>query len=441
MARLKALWHDIADSLWFLPALLTLAAGGLALVLVRLDARLDLGRRPELWWLFGGGADGARGVLGAIAGSVMTVTGVVFSVTIVALQLASSQYTPRLLRQFMADRANQLVLGVFIGTFTYTLLVQRTVRGAGEEIPMFVPSIAVTGAVVLALISIGFLIFFINHAARSIQASVIIDRVAHETLRALATTFPDSEEVPGAVKVPDSPPQRVRAGGTGYVQAIGDATLLKLAAQHGLLVRVERSPGEFVMAGELLASAWSEREVDEGVTGEVQGALHLGMMRTPHQDPTLGVIELVDVAVKALSPSINDPTTAINVLDRLGEVLLAAARCPQQERVLCDQAGTPRVLLVRPKLPAILQLAIDPVRHFGAGVPAVAAHLLTMLGRTMALAPAWAQADFRAHIERVLAASLRVLEDPYDRDLIRTAAERALSARTTAPQPSPSPSP
>ncbi|MBA2243389.1 MAG: DUF2254 domain-containing protein, partial [Gemmatimonadetes bacterium] len=172
LARLTMVWVKVRDSLWFLPALLTLLASGLAMLVVELEKRGVLALGDSDHWLLGGGAEGARGVLSAIAGGLITVTGVVFSVTIVALQLASSQFTPRVLRNFTADRSNQLVLGVFIGTFTYTLLVLRTVRSPTPDQEAFIPRIAVALAVGLVLLSIAFLIFFINHAARSIQVSV-----------------------------------------------------------------------------------------------------------------------------------------------------------------------------------------------------------------------------------------------------------------------------
>jgi uncharacterized membrane protein len=210
VSKLLALWKRLTDSLWFLPALMTLGGAVAALVLVRSDAFV-LGDTParEVAWLFAGTAEGARGVLSAISSSIITVTGVVFSVTIVALQLASQQFTPRVLRQFMSDRANQLVLGVFIGTFTYTLLVQRTVRSAEESGAAFVPSVAITFAVVLALVSIGFLIFFIDHAARSIQASTIMARVTRETLASFPHVAPRDErdltELPAGLVPPAEP--------------------------------------------------------------------------------------------------------------------------------------------------------------------------------------------------------------------------------------------
>jgi uncharacterized membrane protein len=164
----------LKGSLWFIPTLLVLGAFALAFVTVVVDRRFEGSRAQATWFLFGVGAEGARGVLSAIAGSIITVTGVVFSITIVALQLASTQYSPRVLRTFLEDRANQVVLGVFIATFTYSLLILRTVRGESDDLDAFVPSISVSTALLLGIVSVGLLIFFINHIAQSIRASVII---------------------------------------------------------------------------------------------------------------------------------------------------------------------------------------------------------------------------------------------------------------------------
>ena len=169
LARVQVLWVRARDSLWLIPGALTLLAVLLALGLTEAERAGLFGPLGLDPLVFGGGAEGARGVLSAIAGGLITVTGVVFSVTIVALQLASSQFTPRVLRNFTADRVNQTVLGVFIATFTYALLVLRTIRSGDDAEPPFVPGLAVTLAVVLVLVSIGYLIFFINHSAHSIQ--------------------------------------------------------------------------------------------------------------------------------------------------------------------------------------------------------------------------------------------------------------------------------
>ena len=179
--RMLSWWFDWQQSLWFLPAILTVVSTVLALSLVRLDQSLALAPRGNYTWAFGGGAFGARGVLEAIAGSMITVTGTVFSITIVALQLASSQFSPRVLRTFTSDRGVQIVLGVFVGTFTYCLLVLRSVRSELEHNSAFVPSVSVTVAVVLALLSIGCLIYYIHHVARSIQVAIVAKLVAEDT--------------------------------------------------------------------------------------------------------------------------------------------------------------------------------------------------------------------------------------------------------------------
>jgi uncharacterized membrane protein len=188
MVKAKQWWGELQASLWFVPASIVLCAVALAVGLIEADA-LAGDELPERWpRLFGAGAEGTRGMLGAISGAQITVAGVVFSITVVALALASGQYTPRILRNFMRDRANQVVLGLFVGVFAYCLVVLRTVRGGDEG--RFVPSLAVFFSFALALVGVGALIFFIHHIATAIQASNIIAAVAEETLAAVDRLFP-----------------------------------------------------------------------------------------------------------------------------------------------------------------------------------------------------------------------------------------------------------
>jgi uncharacterized membrane protein len=427
VSKLSTLWRQVVDSLWFLPALLTLAGAVLAMLAVNLgDGLLGDLDATELWWLFGGGAEGARGVLGAIAGSIITVTGVVFSVTIVALQLASTQFTPRVLRQFMSDRANQLVLGVFIGTFTYTLLVQRTVRSGSDDGGAFVPALAVTGAVVLALTSIAFLIFFIDHLARSIQAESVIDRVARETLRVIDELHLVGEagRDPDAA-TPAQAPARVQATGSGYVRHVEEQRLLEIAAERTLVVRVDKQVGEFVYPGESLFSVWPAVALDRGLSGTLETAVLLGPARTPYRDIELGLVELVDIAVKALSPGINDPTTAMTAIDRLGEVVLALSREPPHGVVREDGRGI--VITARLTFGRAVGVAFDQVRHFGAAIPAVAEKLVNTLGDIAALAPAGPRASLLEAIEHVRRHSVQAIADPGDRDRVVRAADDALA--------------
>lgn len=440
MAKLKALWHEVRDSLWFLPSVLTLAGAGLAVALVSLGDRVvDAVGGESVWWLFGGSPEGAQGVLSAISGSIITVTGVVFSVTIVALQLASSQFTPRVLRQFTADRANQVVLGVFIGTFTYTLLVQRTIRteDGGEA---FVPHLAVTGAVLLALTSIGFLIFFINHAARSIQASVILASVTTDTLRVIHNVFPEPlldgsatfhtvEEFSGGRQ---EAPHRVAADRAGYVQAINIASLRDAARTGQVMIQLEIEIGRHLLPGQHVASIWPAADATSELERAVCASLILGMERTPHQDMKLGVVELMDMAVKALSPSVNDPTTAMHAIDRLGEVLLAMSWRQRGDRIELSDDGRPLVLMRQPRLEDVTALGINQVRHFAADNATVSSALLWTLGDLAALGPAAARSIFLEHVHAVQHTALGRIRDERDREHVQSSAARAL-ARASEP--------
>lgn len=378
-------------SLWFVPAVMTAGAAVLALVLVRLEQGGVLMAVPDDHWLLGGGAEGARGVLSAIAGGLITVTGVVFSVTIVALQLASSQFTPRVLRHFTADRTNRVVLGVLIGTFTYTVLVLRVVRSEFSDYDAFVPRIAVSVAVLLVLVSIGFLIAFINHAARSIDVAVILDRVARESVDQVERLFPVQVGEPEAAPVAEgdamaSAPARVAALEAGYLQAVDGNSLLKLDAGGPLVIRMEKRVGTFILPGETLALVWPPAAAGEEIREAVHRAFVIGPERTASQDVEFGMVEMSDIAVKALSPGINDPTTAFLCIDRLSQVLAALARRdpPSEQR---GGDGRVRFIAVHTPFERAVGLSFDQIRHYGQGNPAVLKKLLDAVTTLSALAP------------------------------------------------------
>lgn len=228
MVKLQQRWKELRASFWFVPSLIILGAIALALGLIEAES---LGASEALAdWprLFGVGAEGSRGMLAAIAGSVITVAGVAFSITVVALTLASSQYTPRILRNFMRDRANQFVLGVFVGVFTYCLIVLGAIRGGGDR---FVPSLAVLGGFVLALISVGVLIFFIHHIALTIQAETIIASVTEETNEAIDRLFP--EELGHDEDLGESEKPEMRLSPGAWRLAPGPGREHRLHSEHG----------------------------------------------------------------------------------------------------------------------------------------------------------------------------------------------------------------
>jgi uncharacterized membrane protein len=428
MHKLSVLWGDLRASLWFVPGLIVAGSIALAVALIETDGRVSRELLAEYPRLFGAGAEGSRGMLGAIAGSMITVAGVTFSITIVALSLASSQYTPRILRNFMSDRANQTVLGVFVGIFTYCLVVMRTVRGGDEGV--FVPSLSVAVAVVLAVVGIGFLIYFIHHTAASIQASSVIASAAGETVAAIDRLFPEEvgsggdetaagaegEELAGAVW------QEVVSSATGYVQSVDDEALLELATEHGTVVRMECGVGDFVVEGGPLASLALDSPPDEGTAARLAGAYTISRFRTVEQDAAFGVRQIVDIALKALSPGINDTTTAVTCVDYLSAICarVAGRRTPDARRY---REGRLRVVARGSTFESLLDEAFDQIRESAEGNAAVILRLLRALG---VVARRTAEGRRLGHIAqhagRVRSLAGRSIESEYDRARIDEAA-------------------
>lgn len=384
MHRLRDLFEALRSSLWFIPMLLLSGAVVLAVGLVEVDSNISRDRLTDWPRLFGAGAEGSRGLLSAIAGSMITVAGVTFSITVVALALASGQYTSRILRNFMRDRANQVVLGVFVGVFAYCLVVLRTIRGGDEG--RFVPSVAVLAALLLAFAAIGFLIFFIHHIAASIQATSIIEAVARETLDAVDRLFPAevggsaaAEPAGEALEAGRTAPtwMTIPARKTGYVRGIDAETLFDIARNQDTVVRMETGIGEFVIEGSPLASM-AGRQPDEGCIRRVNAAYAVERDRTVQQDAAYGIRQLVDVALKALSPGINDTTTAINCVDYLGAILARLAARPVETPGRSD--GHQLRLITRgPTFAGLLAEALDQIRQNAEGNVAVLTRLHQIL--------------------------------------------------------------
>ena len=392
--RLRSTWDDLADSLWLVPAVFTCLAAALALGLVALDQRVTLDDRASgSPWLFGGGAEGARGVLTAIAGTMIGVAGTVFSITIVALQLASSQFTPRVLRHFTGDRGNQVVLGVFIGTFTYALLVMRSVHSEAEDRVRFVPVISVSVAVVLALVAIGMLIYQIDHVAKSIQASVIVERATGETIDAFRSIGRSSAARTSGAASPSSVGSAtwVRATDGGYLESVDVEDLLDWACRHGADVRVVPNAGAFVSPRQPVVAVRPARELSPDDEGRIRRSLVIGRERSLRADPAFGIRQITDIALRALSPGINDPTTATMCMDRLGELLIVAASeggpFGDRERV----SGEGRVTVASETFDELVTGAFGQIRHYGAGDATAMVHLVTTLGTVAGLVdPAFA---------------------------------------------------
>ena len=383
-------WSEkLRTSYWFIPSLLATAATALSFVTVHVDTIVNAKWVRATGWIWAGGPEGARNVLATIAGSTITVAGVVFSITIVSLTLASSQFGPRLLRNFMADRATQFVLGVFVSTFLYCLLVLRTIRGT--DAATFVPFLSVTCGVIFAVASVGFLIFFIHHVSSSILAENLIARVADELQVGIDRLFPDSlgdnateekepaEETIQAATAHDSHP--IHAQASGFMQAMDAERILSWATDKQLLVRLARRPGDFLAEGALLAEVWPKERASETISDELRGSFYFGRQRTPSQDVEYAIDQLVEVALRALSPGINDPFTAITCIEWLGAALIRVGNRRVPTRYRHDQDGTLRVIANVTDYAGIAAACLDQIRQYGCKSVAVTIRLLDVLER------------------------------------------------------------
>lgn len=421
MNKLKQIWNNLRSSLWFLPSIIVAGSITLAVGLVGSDsAEIDqlLARWPRL---FGAGAEGARVMLSTIAGSMMSVVGVTFSMTLVALAMASSQYTSRILRNFMRSRLTQAVLGIFAGIFSYCLIVLRTIRG-GEE-GAFVPGLAVFVGFVLAVGGVGVLIFFIHHVASSIQASSIIASVAGETILVIDRLFPKQlgqGQETTATKAPslDMAGRKwfaVPGAGSGYIQSVDNHALLRLAREQKTIVRMERGIGEFlVQKTALVALAMKDHPGPESVE-TLQAAFSLSRHRSVEQDAAFGIRQLVDMALKALSPGINDTTTAVTCLDYLTTILarLAPRQIPSSHRY---EDGELRVIARGPDFQSLLSLAFDQIRESARGNVAVMLEMLAALETVAKLTISPERRRLlRAQAEHIEELARRTVESPHDR--------------------------
>jgi len=346
-SRFKQLWVQVHSSLWFVPTFVILGLMLLALGLVELDRQA--GDTLRQYWprLLAVEAEGARNLLSAIAGSMATIAGVTFSITMVALTLASAQYTSRVLRNFMRDRGNQVVLGIFIGIFLYCLLVLRTITGEPDP---FVPACAVLGSVLLSVSGSGAFIYFIHHISSTIQAAEMAQAITHETLHMIDKYFPD-EAAEGGVREPHPDPvatawHPVPTRQWGTIQTVAEHQLLAWACAHDAIVRMEHKPGDFVGMDETLLSVAMARPPDEAMIAALNGAYGIDAFRTLDQDPAFGIRQLADMALKALSPGINDSTTAETCLDHIGVILACCARRNLEPRNRYGKDGKLRVLSI-----------------------------------------------------------------------------------------------
>ena len=379
--RLVSLLDSLRANYWFLPAVLSILAIVLSVVLTRIDAHIGAKWLENIDWLYANKPSGARVVLSTIAGSMITVAGVVFSITIAAVSYASAQYGPRLLSNFLRDRANQFSLGVFIATFLYCLLVIRTVRSADETnvsnslgqsaqtVGEFVPNIAILTGIVLAICSVSVLIFFVHHVAKSIHISHVIAEIGHDLRKIIDQRFPTNigdpspedvsvksvgNDIPSALLRDDSETNSngqdnedvttITATCDGFVQMVDENALLTTASENNLIVSLTCSPGIFLFRGATTMRVWPKKRFNDQVGEALRNSIIIGDLRTPVQDMMFLSDELVEIGARALSPGVNDPFTAMNCINWLGVAISELSKRELPEPYRHDDHGDLRII-------------------------------------------------------------------------------------------------
>lgn len=430
------LWNQLEwlrSSYWFLPTVMVVAAALLGVAMLTIDhlVGLDAG---GIGWFYGGGSDGAREVLSTVATAMLSIAGVTFSITIVVLTLAANQFGPRLLRTFMRDRGTQIALGALIATAFYCLLVLRAVYGEGDEREAFVPALSVTVAMLLATASLGVLIYFIHHIATAIQAPNVVAAVAEELDEAINLQFPpesehqSKEDADAALRrqVPDRDAAwaLVPAGVSGYVQHVDEQRLMAVAERDDLLLRVLALPGDFVAASDPVLGLRPAEQIDESRCAELSGLVAIGPERSLVQDLLFPLDQLAEMAVRALSPSLNDPFTAAQCLDRLGVALATLVSRPVPSAMRADDDGRLRLMLAPTPVAVALACAFDPIRDYADGSVLVLRRLTTALERIAGAARRPADRAALADQVRATLARLRGLPDEGTRGQYGACAHR-----------------
>ena len=425
----------LRTNLWLVPAIEVLCAVLLFAGTYALDRAAYDGVFHVPSWAISGSADVARTVLTAMAAAVITVIGVVFSIVIVALTLTSTQFGPRMLRNFIRDRGTQVTLGTFVATFVYAVLTLGSVgQGSHGE---FVPHISVTATLVLMLADLAVLIYFLNHIAVQIQLPHVIASIAGDLQDAIELQVAneraaeDAELASAVLASMHGPGAVVGAPRSGYLQYVEHEKLVSVAAQVDAVVHVLYRPGHFLVQGHPYVRVWPATAVDK-VAHELAGAHVTGPYRTLAQDVSFGMDQLVEICIRALSSAVNDTFTALTCIDWIGDSLYKVTGRWQPTRVYRDSAGTVRVIATETTYARLVSRGFEKVRQAGRGMPAVLIRqldaLTRIMERTISDAERQVLLDQAGMIERLGESSV---DEPADREDISRAYQAVLTAHAS----------
>ncbi len=420
--RLLQQIDELRTSYWFVPGGMVLGAIALAISVQHLDARFVHDSVPGLRWLSTARPEGARSILATIAGSAITVTSVIFSITIVAISMASNQFGPRLIRNFMRSGGAQFALGLFLACFVYSLLMLGHIGGVGLETKTAYLSVAV--GLVFGIACFLALIYYIHHVSTFIQAPHIIQDVTDDFLAAIARIYPPKEKrtTPRAAEDTDTIVtnrkciEEVRCDSSGYVLSIAVDLLFKIATDHNATIDVQIRAGHFCVQGETLLKIYSQKGVDMDCRERCLGAVKLGIQRSPTEDPEFALNQLVEIGIRALSPGINDPFTAINCIDRMGAALVFLASRSLPITSLYDDGGVLRLRFVVDQYEQLVHSAFDQFRQHALGNAAVMIRLLEVIDKVARAGPEKEYAIYLKRQADLIDNAAGSLTEQYDRE-------------------------
>ncbi len=376
----------LLTNLWLVPAIEVVAAVALFAVTYALDLAAYDGKFALPGWTISGSPDAARQILTAIAAAIITVVGVVFSIVIVALTLTSTQFGPRMLRNFIRDRGTQVTLGTFVGTFVYAVLALGSIGQGGHG--SFVPHISITVTLVLMVADLAVLIYFLNHVATQIQLPQVIAGIAGDLAEAIeaqagdAAPGADDRQAAQVISQMAGPGGAVNAPRSGYLQFIHHRTLVQIAAEVGAVVHLRYRPGHFLVQGHPYATVWPPGAAAK-VARELSSSHVIGPYRTLAQDVSFGIDQLVEIGIRALSAAVNDTFTALTCIDWIGDSLCKVTGRWQPTRIYADADGAVRVIATEISYERLVQRSFEKVRQAGRGMPAVLIRQLDALEKIM----------------------------------------------------------
>lgn len=382
-------WQDLQSSYYFIPALMGLTAIFLAITTSHIDRNLDVANSYYAGWFHPNSADGARAILSTIAGSMITVAGVTFSMTMVAVTSTSAQFGPRLIENFMRDKANQFTLGTFTSTFIYCLLIMRVTStedfvNSDAQIEAIVPHLSLLVALGLTLMSVGVLIYFVHHIPETLNIGKITARLGRE-LRDTIEDLSENDETISRREVdmsrfPIQDAIKVKSESEGYVQAFNTEALLKLATEHNLVIRIQFRPGDFCIKGNVIVHLWGEHyHLKNKIEQKIKNAFALGGERTIHQNVLFLADELVEILARALSPGVNDPFTAINCMNWFHSALSYLSKSTLSSPYKFDTDGDLRLIIFPISFERFLSVICDQSRPYVATDRNATFHMMTIL--------------------------------------------------------------